>query len=53
MEYYSDLPSFDEFGKNCVGSVEWPNSSGFELESAQLQGALLLGGKLIEEKAKE
>ena len=51
-EYYSDLPSFDEFGNNCIGSVKWPNSSGFELESAQLQGALLLGGKLIEEETK-
>lgn len=42
----SELPSLNDFGQNCAGSVKWPDSSGFKLTSAALDGALVLGGDL-------
>ncbi|HYG59004.1 MAG TPA: TULIP family P47-like protein [Symbiobacteriaceae bacterium] len=47
---FSDVPSLDNFAANCVGAVQWPNSSGFTLTSATLSGALILGGDLQENK---
>lgn len=47
-ENFSDVPSLDNFAANCVGAVQWPNSSGFTLTSASLNGALVLGGDLAE-----
>ncbi|MFS1519424.1 TULIP family P47-like protein [Bacillus sp. SCS-151] len=44
---YSKLPSLDEFGQNCLSSVKWPNSGGFELKTASLHSCLLLGGDLL------
>lgn len=46
QQNFSELPSLDEFGNNCVGAVQWPDSSGFELDSATLSGAFILGGNL-------
>ena len=43
---YSKLPSLDNFANNCVGVIHWPNNSCFELKSAQLRGAFILGGDL-------
>lgn len=49
----SDLPSMDTIAANAVGAIKWPESSGFELKTANLAGALLLGGTLIEENSNE
>ncbi|MFS1519629.1 TULIP family P47-like protein [Bacillus sp. SCS-151] len=45
----SKVPSLDEFGQNCLSSVKWPNSGGFELQTVSLNSCLLLGGDLLPE----
>ncbi|MDX8362982.1 TULIP family P47-like protein [Cytobacillus sp. IB215316] len=44
---WSKVPSIDEFGQTCVNSVQWPENSGFKLETASLHSSLLLGGELV------
>ncbi|QDX91763.1 hypothetical protein EEL30_04885 [Brevibacillus laterosporus] len=46
-EHYSELPTIDAFLANCVGAVKWPDNSELQVETAQLQGIYLMGGKLI------
>lgn len=46
QEEFSSLPSLDEFGQNCVGAVQWPDGSTFNLTAATLLGALILSGDL-------
>lgn len=41
-----DMASLNEFAENAVGTIKWP-SGVFQLSSAQLDGALLLGGKIV------
>ncbi|QEZ70854.1 hypothetical protein D4A35_18130 (plasmid) [Paraclostridium bifermentans] len=43
---YSVLPSINAFVASSVGSVKWPDTSEFKIESAELNGIFLLGGKL-------
>ncbi|MCY9555735.1 hypothetical protein M5W98_29455, partial [Paenibacillus apiarius] len=50
QEHYSLLPTIHEFVANCVGTVNWPDNSEFKIETAQLQGIYLMGGKLNKEK---
>ncbi|SFD29411.1 TULIP family P47-like protein [Ruminococcus albus] len=50
---FSELPTMDTIAANAVGAIKWPESSGFELKTANLAGALLLGGTLIEENSNE
>lgn len=45
-EEYSKLPTINEFLANCVGAVRWPDNSEFKVETAQLQGIYLMGGRL-------
>ncbi|MDO6662048.1 TULIP family P47-like protein [Bacillus thuringiensis] len=49
-EYYSELPTINEFVANSVGTVQWPDSSEFQLETANLRGIYLLGGQLNKEQ---
>ncbi|MGG3788773.1 TULIP family P47-like protein, partial [Paenibacillus larvae] len=49
QEHYSLLPTIHEFVANCVGAVNWPDNSEFEVETAKLQGIYLMGGKLNKE----
>ncbi|QOS99896.1 TULIP family P47-like protein [Brevibacterium sp. JNUCC-42] len=46
QEHFSELPTIDAFLANCVGAVNWPDNSEFQVETAQLQGIYLMGGKL-------
>ncbi|QOS99888.1 TULIP family P47-like protein [Brevibacterium sp. JNUCC-42] len=43
---FSKLPTIDAFLANCVGAVKWPDNSEFQVETAELQGIYLMGGKL-------
>ncbi|WP_176520747.1 TULIP family P47-like protein [Bacillus cereus] len=43
---YSELPTINEFMNNCVGAIEWPENSEFDIEIALLQGIYLMGGTL-------
>lgn len=43
----SALPAIGELVTEASGDVAWPGSSGFSLVSAQLNGSLQLGGKLV------
>lgn len=38
-----DYPTLDNFAEEVVSSVEWPNTSGYVMESAQLNGSLQIG----------
>ncbi len=38
-----DYPTLDTFAEQVVSSVEWPNTSGYEMESAQLNNSLQIG----------
>jgi hypothetical protein len=40
------LPSIGALVTEATGDIEWPESSGFKLNSAQLNGSLVLGGDL-------
>jgi hypothetical protein len=39
----SDYPTLDSFAEQAISVVEWPNSTGYEMESATLNGALQIG----------
>lgn len=39
----NDYPTLDNFAEQVISSVEWPNSSGYEMESAELNGSLQIG----------
>lgn len=45
-KHYSVMPTINSFVLSTVGSVMWPDTSEFKLESAELRGLFLLGGKL-------
>lgn len=45
-ENYSALPNIEGFVASTVGAIKWPDNSEFKLESAELRGVYLLGGKL-------
>lgn len=49
-EKFGSLPTIENFVANCVGTVKWPDNSEFKIETAQLQGIYLMGGKLNKEK---
>lgn len=49
-EYYSEIPTINEFVYNCVGTTKWPSTSEFKIESAQVRGIFLLGGTLTPDK---
>jgi hypothetical protein len=40
------IPPFNHFAANCVGAVKWPETQGWDLKSANLQGPLVIGGEL-------
>ena len=42
----SALPSINDLVTEATGEVEWPESSGLKLKSAELNGSLQLGGDL-------
>lgn len=39
---YSGLPNFESFVDKAISSIRWPNSNGYELVSASLNGSLCL-----------
>ncbi|MFB0832767.1 TULIP family P47-like protein [Brevibacillus laterosporus] len=47
QQNFSHIPSLDNFAKNCVEAVKWPDSKDFELTSATITtGGIILGGNL-------
>jgi hypothetical protein len=42
------LPSLGKLVTEATGDIHWPEASGFDLVSAQLNGSLVLGGDLLD-----
>ncbi|RMH30826.1 MAG: hypothetical protein D6690_18010 [Nitrospirae bacterium] len=43
-----NIPTFNHFATNCIGATTWPQTSGWNLKSAGLNGPLIIGGELVD-----
>jgi hypothetical protein len=41
------IPPFNNFAANCIGATHWPQTKGWDLLGARLQGPLVINGNLM------